>query len=161
VLSAEAEAVRAGSANELQARQSGNALELFMSKLGLSGDTDAEVALAEAVEGVASASWVPLAAAAEKRFVRLAEEQGNFVHDVLESVLSSLALDQDVWVSAAMTAGLRAVGLGEVRQPEPPPRSWWITLAKRACAQLGLPDPMPVLEILPPLRRELTDGRGP
>jgi hypothetical protein len=161
VLSAEAEAVRAGSANEIAGAAVGQRARAVHVQARSVRRHGCRSRAGGGGRGVASASWVPLAAAAEKRFVRLAEEQGNFVHDVLESVLSSLALDQDVWMSAAMAAGLRAVGLGDVRQPEPPPRSWWITLAKRACAQLGLPDPMPVLEILPPLRCELTDGRGP
>jgi hypothetical protein len=160
VLSAQAEAVRARSGNDLLARQLGGALEGFMVRLGLSGDTNAECALAAAVEAVASASWQPLHVAGDQRLVRLAEDQLDLFEGVVSSVLGALGLDQDAWVSAVVAAAIRAGGRGEVPQSEAPPRCWWIALVKRGCAELGLPDPTVPPEILPPLRRALTDGRS-
>jgi hypothetical protein len=160
VLSAEAEAVRAKSGNDLVARQLGHALEGFMAGVGLSGDTNAECALADAVERVASASWMPLNAAADQRLVRLAEDQVNLFASVVSSVLGALGLEGDAWVNAAVAAAIRAGGRGEQPDTSAPPRSWWAVLVRRGCAELGLPDPTVPPEILPPLRRALTDGRS-
>jgi hypothetical protein len=157
-LNAEAED-RAARFGEHQVRAIDGALTKFLRRLNLAGDADARAALAAALEDVAEGD--PLLTSATV-FHRQPDEIGKFVASVLGSVLGGLGLEGDAWVSAQIAAALRAVGRGEVPQTAAPPRSWWTALVKRGCAELGLPDPTmpPMVEILPPLRRALTDGRS-
>jgi hypothetical protein len=165
VLSAEAEAVRAKSGNDLVARQLGDALDGFMAELGLAGDPKAEAALDGAVRAVASREWMPLRAGHEARRAALAKEQGEAVAAGLEWLLSAVGVGGAEWPHSQVAVMLRSLTLdGVAALPAPEvPRSWWVFLARRACAELGWPDPSlpPRTEILPALpRAALTDGRG-
>ena len=165
VLSAEAEAVRAGSANELQAKHLQAALTWLMAELGLAGDPKAEAALERAVQAVASQAWMPLHAGHEARRATLAETQGTAVAAGLEWLLHAVGVGDAEWPRSQVAVMLRSITSGGVDGLPAPevPRSWWMFLARRACAELGWPDPSlpPRTEILPALpRAALTDGRG-
>jgi hypothetical protein len=165
VLSAEAEAVRAGSANELQAKHLQAALTWLMAELGLAGDPKAEAALERAVQAVASQAWMPLHAGHEARRASLAEAQGTAVADGLSWLFAAIGVEGAEWPRSQVAVMLRAITAGGADGLPAPevPRSWWVWLAQRACAQLGWPDPSmpPRTEILPALPRPaLTDGRG-
>jgi hypothetical protein len=165
VLSAEAEAVRTGSGAELMAKLLGSALSGFMAELGLAGDLKAEAALDGAVRAVASRDWMPLRAGHEVRRAALAKEQGDAVAAGLEWLLSAVGVGGAEWPHSQVAVMLRSLTSGGVATLPAPevPRSWWVFLARRACAELGWPDPSlpPRTEILPALGRPaLTDGRG-
>lgn len=160
-LSAEAEAARANASNELAALHLRSALTRFMVTLGLEGKAEAEAALAEAVEAVASRDWMPLNAAASERRTRITKETGDAVAELISGMVRLMGINpESEWPRSVIVSFLRATDRGEseewMRRAGHPPRSWWVTVARHACKVAGLPDPVPQVEILPPLA--LTDG---
>ena len=154
-LSAEAED-RAARFSERQTNALDRVLRKFLKRLRLDDDPDAHAAMAAALASVTADGDEILTGVASIWF--RTKESAEFMAGVVEAVFAALGLNsRDPWVGEQVSAAMRAFGQGRPMAITRPTRDWWEMLLRRSARELGLPDPVPTVEILPARpRRELT-----